>query len=81
MREAGILDGDYVFVRQQATAQSRDIVVALLGEETTVKRFVPAEDTIRLEPANPDFEPILVRRGDPRLQILGKVSAVLRTIK
>jgi repressor LexA len=81
MRDAGILDGDYVFVRQQATAQSRDIVVALLGEETTVKRFVPAGDTIRLEPANPDFGPILVRRGDPRLQILGKVSAVLRTIK
>ncbi|MDQ3702293.1 MAG: transcriptional repressor LexA [Chloroflexota bacterium] len=80
MRDAGILDGDYVFVRQQATAQPRDIVVALLDDETTVKRFVPAGDTIRLEAENPDFLPIIVPRGDPRLAILGKVSAVLRTI-
>lgn len=81
MRDAGILDGDYVFVRQQTTAQPRDIVVALLDDETTVKRFIPTGDTVRLEPENPAFQPIVVRRGDPRLAILGKVSAVLRTIK
>lgn len=81
MRDAGILDGDYVFVRQQSTAQPRDIVVALLDEETTVKRFVPAGDAIRLEAENPAYPAIVVRRGDPRLAILGKVAAVLRTIR
>ena len=80
MRDAGILDGDYVFVRQQSTAQPRDIVVALIDDETTVKRFVPAGDTIRLEPENPAYQAIVVRQDDRRLAILGKVSAVLRTI-
>ncbi|MGH2350586.1 MAG: transcriptional repressor LexA [Chloroflexota bacterium] len=81
MRDAGILDGDYVFVRQQSSAQPREIVVALLDDETTVKRFVPAGDSIRLEAENPAYPPIVVRRDDPRLSILGKVAAVLRTIK
>jgi repressor LexA len=81
MRDAGILDGDYVFVRQQRTAQPRDIVVALLDEETTVKRYVPDGDEVRLEAENPQFAPIVVRRGDARLAILGKVAAVRRTIK
>jgi repressor LexA len=81
MRDAGILDGDYVFVRQQRTAQPRDIVVALLDEETTVKRYVPDGDEVRLEAENPQFAPIVVRRGDARLAILGKVAAVLRTIR
>jgi repressor LexA len=81
MRDAGILDGDYVFVRPQSAAQPRDIVVALLDEETTVKRYVPAGDVIRLEAENPEYQPIVVRSGDARLSILGKVAAVLRTIK
>lgn len=81
MRDAGILDGDYVFVRQQPTAQPRDIVVALLDDEATVKRYVPKGETVRLEPENPAYEAIVVSRGDPRLSILGKVAAVLRTIR
>jgi repressor LexA len=80
MRDAGILDGDYVFVRQQPAAQPRDIVVALLDDETTVKRYVPAGEAIRLEPENPAHQPIVVGKGDARLAILGKVCAVLRTI-
>ncbi len=81
MRDAGIMDGDYVFVRQQETAQPRDIEVVMLDDETTVKRFVPDGDVIRLEPENAAFGPIVVGRGDRRLTILGKVAAVLRTIK
>ena len=81
MRDAGILDGDYVFVRQQTTAQPRDIVVALIGDETTVKRFVPAGDTIRLEPENPAYQPLVFARDDEHLSIVGRVSAVLRTIR
>ena len=80
MRDAGILDGDFVFVRQQQSAQPRDIVVALLDDETTVKRYVPAGDTVRLEPENPAYAPIVVGNTDSRLSILGKVCAVLRTI-
>ena len=80
MRDAGILDGDFVFVRQQPSAQPRDIVVALLDDETTVKRYVPSGDTVRLEPENPAFAPIVVGSADSRLSILGKVCAVLRTI-
>lgn len=82
MRDAAILDGDYVFVRQQATASPNDIVVVLIGdEETTVKRFVPAGEFIRLEPANPAYAPIVLRRDDPGMAILGRVCAVLRTIR
>jgi repressor LexA len=82
MRDAGILDGDFVFVRQQGNAQPRDIVVALLDDETTVKRFVPETggQRIRLEPENPAYRPIVVERDAARLKILGKVCAVLRTI-
>ena len=56
-------------------------MVALLDDETTVKRYVPAGDEIRLEAENPEYQPIVVRSGDARLSILGKVAAVLRTIK
>jgi repressor LexA len=81
MRDAGILDGDVVFVRKQEAAQPRDIVVALVDEDTTVKRYVPDGDVIRLEPENPAYPPILVEQGSGRFAILGKVAAVLRTIK
>jgi repressor LexA len=70
MRDAGILDGDYVFIRQQTTAQPRDIVVALIGDETTVKRFVPAGDVVRLEP-EPTTRPF-VRLDDPTVRILAR---------
>ena len=79
MINAGILDGDYVIVRQQQTAESRDIVVALLEDEATVKRFMKDGDQIRLQPEHPTMEPILVSPGTS-FAILGKVVAVFRTI-
>ena len=79
MINAGILDGDYVIVRQQQTAESRDIVVALLEDEATVKRFMKDGDQIRLQPEHPTMEPILVSPG-MSFAILGKVVAVFRTI-
>lgn len=78
MINAGIFDGDYVFVRQQEVANRGEIVVALIGEEATVKTYYPENGQIRLQPENDTMEPIIVRRGDPELRIVGKVSAVLR---
>lgn len=78
MINAGIFDGDYVFVRQQPVANRGEIVVALLGEEATVKTYYPENGHIRLQPENDQMQPIIVRRGDPDMRIVGKVSAVLR---
>ena len=77
MINAGILDGDFVIVRQQSTATDGDIVVALLGDEATVKRFFKENDQVRLQPEHPTMEPILVTKSQPLL-ILGKVVAVFR---
>lgn len=78
MINAGIFDGDYVFVRQQSVADRGEIVVALIGEEATVKTYYPENGHIRLQPENDTMEPIIVRRGDSEVRIVGKVSAVLR---
>src|SRR2546425_8640408 len=72
MRDAGILAGDYVVVRRQETAQDGDIVVALVGEDATVKRFFKERDHVRLQPENPEMDPI--RSADVR--VLGKVVGV-----
>jgi repressor LexA len=79
MKNAGILDGDLVLVRQQSTAEQGDIVAALIGDETaTVKRFRQDDDRIVLEPENPDFEPIV--SDSSSVKIIGKVMAVLRLL-
>ena len=79
MINAGILDGDCVIVRQQPTAESGDIVVALLGDDATVKRLITAGDSIRLQPEHPTMEPIRITPSQP-LTILGKVVAVFRQL-
>jgi len=76
MINAGILDGDYVIVKQQSTASNGDIVVALLENEATVKRFYQEGDYIRLQPENDYFEPILTRE----VKVLGKVIGLFRKI-
>jgi repressor LexA len=76
MVDAGIHDGDYVIVREQATAEDGDIVVALINDEATLKRFYKGKDGVRLEPANGKMKPIKVTSGDFRIQ--GKVMAVHR---
>lgn len=77
MIEAGILNGDYILVRKQNTAHNGEIVVALIGDEATVKTFYKEKDHIRLQPENSTMDPIIV----PTCQILGKVSGVFRKIK
>lgn len=76
MIEAGILDGDYVIVKSVDTAENGDIVVALIGEEATIKRFYRESDHIRLQPENRFMEPIITRN----LTILGKVTGLFRKI-
>ncbi len=74
MIEAGILDGDYVVVRQQTHAANGDIVVAMLDEDATVKRYFREADRIRLQPENSALEPIYATD----VTILGKVVALFR---
>jgi repressor LexA len=74
MVNAGILDGDLVVVQRQDTASDGEIVVALVGEEATVKRFFREDDHIRLQPENDHMEPIRSRE----VQIVGKAVGLLR---
>lgn len=76
MIEAGILNGDFVVVRQQNTATNGDVVVAMIEDEATVKTFYREPDRIRLQPENSSMDPIYARD----VQILGKVVALFRRI-
>lgn len=81
MIEAGILSGDYIFVRKQGTAERGDIVVALIGDEATVKYYYPERDYVRFQPANAAMAPILVRATDFKsTMLLGKVVGLYRKI-
>jgi repressor LexA len=76
MKNAGILEGDYVVVRPQESASDGEIVVALVGEEATVKRFFREDDHVRLQPENETMEPI--RSKDVR--VLGRVVGLFRSV-
>ena len=76
MIEAGILDGDYILVKKQNTAENGEIVVALIDDEATVKTFYKEKNHIRLQPENSTMDPIIV----PTCNILGKVAGVFRKI-
>jgi repressor LexA len=76
MHNAGILEGDFVVVRPQDTAADGEIVVALVGEEATVKRFFREDDHVRLQPENAAYEPIRTRDA----KVLGRVVGVLRRV-
>jgi len=76
MKEAGIIGGDYVVVRPAEDAIDGEIVVALIGEEATVKRIYREKDHIRLQPENAEMEPILSTEA----RVLGKVVGVFRKV-
>ena len=76
MIEAGINDGDYVVVKEQHVARNGEIIVALIDDGATVKRFYKEKDHIRLQPENSSMEPIITRN----CAIVGKVVAVLRKV-
>jgi repressor LexA len=76
MTKIGIMDGDLVVVRSQQTAEDGEIVVALVGEDATVKRFFQESDHVRLQPENDTMEPIRSRE----VRVLGKVVGLMRSI-
>jgi repressor LexA len=76
MKNAGILEGDFVVVHRQDTANDGEIVVALVGEEATVKRFFREDDHVRLQPENETMEPIRSRE----VAVLGRVVGVMRSV-
>jgi repressor LexA len=76
MKDVGILEGDLVVVKPQDTARDGEIVVALVGEEATVKRFFQEADHVRLQPENSEMEPIISRD----VRVLGRVVGLMRNI-
>jgi len=82
MIEDGIFDGDFIFVRKSLSAERGDIVVALIEDEATVKRYYPEGDVIRFQPANASMQPILVKRRDFKsVNLIGIVVGVYRKIR
>ena len=77
MKNAAILEGDLVVVRPQDTAEDGEIVVALVGEEATVKRYFREADHVRLQPENETMEPIRSRE----VRVLGRVVGLMRTVR
>jgi repressor LexA len=78
MAEAGILDGDFIVVHQQSAAENGEIVVALVEDEATTKRFFKEGDRVRLQPENELYEPIVLAAND--VTVVGKVVGVLRRL-
>jgi repressor LexA len=76
MKNIGIIEGDLVVVRPQDTADDGDVVVALIGEEATVKRFFRESDHVRLQPENDEMEPIRSRE----VRVLGRVVGLMRSM-
>ena len=82
MEGAHILNGDYVLVHPQQTASNGDIVVALIGDDATVKRFYRTERGITLKAENPKFDPIEIERSEAAsFRLIGRVMGVLRVMK
>jgi repressor LexA len=82
MIDDGIHDGDFIFVKKALHAERGDIVVALIEDEATVKRYFPEGDVIRFQPANQNMQPILVKKKDFRsVNLIGIVVGVYRKIR
>jgi repressor LexA len=78
MIEAGIFDGDWVVIEQRSHARNGEIVVALVDDEATTKRFFKEGDRVRLQPENELYEPIVLAAND--VTVVGKVVGVLRRL-
>jgi repressor LexA len=78
MIDADINDGDILVVEKSESAHNGEIVIALLEEEATVKRFYKEKDRFRLQPENPAMQPIYINREDSTFKIIGKVRGLLR---
>jgi repressor LexA len=79
MKDDGILDGDFIVVRKQLTAENGETVVALINNEVTIKKYYKRKNYVQLRPAHTGMEPIIVKQGD--FQIDGRVVGVMRHYK
>jgi repressor LexA len=80
MIDAHIQNGDFALVKPQPNAENGEIVVALIEDEATIKRIFQKRDLIRLEPANPKMDPIVVKKGEKKVTIVGKVIGIFRKL-
>ncbi len=80
MIDAHIQDGDFALVKPQPSAENGEIVVALIEDEATIKRIFQNRDLVRLEPANPEMEPIIVKKDEKKVSIVGKVIGIFRKL-
>jgi len=80
MRDANIFNNDLIVVNKAHVPKNNDIIVALLDEEATVKRFIEEENTIKLQPENPEYNPVIINKNDLYFKILGKVEAVIHRL-
>jgi repressor LexA len=80
MIDAHIQDGDFALVKPQKDAENGEIIVALIDDEATIKRIFKKRNLIRLEPANPTMEPIVIKKGEKRVMIVGKVIGIFRKL-
>ncbi len=80
MIDAHIQDGDFALVKPQKDAENGEIIVALIDDEATIKRIFKKRDLIRLEPANPNMEPIVIKKGEKKVTIVGKVIGIFRKL-
>ena len=78
MIDAGIYDGDIIIIQQTGHCSNGEIAVALLNDEATVKRFFKEKTGYRLQPENPELEPIYIDANDPGFRLIGKVKALIR---
>ena len=79
MKEDGILDGDFIVVRKQPTAENGETVVALINDEVTIKKYYKRKNYVELRPAHTGMEPIIVKQGDFRID--GRIVGVMRHYK
>jgi repressor LexA len=79
MKEDGILDGDFIVIRRQATAENGQTVVALINNQATVKKYYQREGHVELRPAHTGMKPLIIREGDLRIE--GRVVGVMRHYK
>lgn len=80
MIDAHIQDGDFALVKPQSNAENGEIVVALIEDEATIKRIFTKTDLICLEPAHPTMEPIIIKKGEKGVSIVGKVVGIFRKL-
>ncbi len=78
MIDAHIQDGDFALVNPRQQAENGEIVVALIEDEATIKRIFKKRDLILLKPAHPEMEPIVVKNGEKKVTLVGKVEGIIR---